>query len=270
VNVPETLYDPTIAWENHNNPVIAKKGIQQFNGDQALLYARSRETSSDFARGERQRLLIAAIKTKAFSAGTFSNPVRISSLLDTFGQNVYTDFDTTSIKCLYHQVSSIPSSAIQSLDMVTPPHDLLTTGAAIVAGTTVSIVKPLAGIGDYSDIHTFLHSSLKDGLITKENAAVAIYNATSTAGLATSEATILKSYGYNVTTTENAANATDPAKTILVDLSKGTGKYTRHYLEDRLGVTAISKLPATYGITPPLNTKFVIILGEDASTTSQN
>ncbi len=82
VNVPETLYDPTVAWENHYNPVIAKKGWQTFNGDQALLYVRSRETSSDFARGERQRLVISAIKQKAFSAGTFSNPLKISSLLD--------------------------------------------------------------------------------------------------------------------------------------------------------------------------------------------
>jgi polyisoprenyl-teichoic acid--peptidoglycan teichoic acid transferase len=270
VNVPETLYDPTIAWENHNNPIIAKKGPQTFNGQQALLYAKSRETSSDFARGERQRLLITAIKSKVFSAGTFSNPIKISSLIDSFGQNVYTDFDTTSIKCLYRQVSTIPSEAIQSLDMVTPPHDLLTTGAAVVAGSTVSIVKPLAGIGNYSDIHTFLHNSLKDGLISKENAAVAIYNASSRAGLATSESTLLKSYGYNVTTVENAPNATDPATSTLVDLSKGANKYTRHYLEERLGVTAVSKLPADYGITPPVGAKFVIILGSNASTASQN
>src|SRR6185312_3269757 len=32
VNVPETLYDPTIAWENHGNPVIARKGTQTFDG----------------------------------------------------------------------------------------------------------------------------------------------------------------------------------------------------------------------------------------------
>jgi LCP family protein required for cell wall assembly len=266
VNVPETLYDPTIAWENHNNPVIAKQGTQTFDGQQALLYAKSRETSSDFARGERQRLLITAIKQKAFSAGTFSNPIKISSLLDSFGQNVYTDFDTTSIKCLYRQLSTIPSSAIQSLDMVTPPHDLLTTGGADVAGTTVSIVKPLAGIGDYADIHTFLHSSLKDGLITKENAATAVYNATSTAGLATSESTLLKSYGYAITAVANAPDASDPPTTTLVDLSKGAEKYTRHYLEGRLAVTAVSKVPASYGITPPAGTKFVIILGEDAAT----
>jgi LCP family protein required for cell wall assembly len=264
VNVPETLYDPTIAWENHNNPVIATKGVQVFNGQQALLYSRSRETSSDFARGERQRLLIAAIKDKAFSAGTFANPIKVSSLLDSFGQNVYTDFSSSDIKCLYHQVSTIPSSSIASLDMVTPPHNILTTGNI----NGLSVVEPRAGLFDYSEIHTFLHGSLPDGLITKENAPVAIYNATGAAGLATAEANTLKALGYKVTVVDSAPNTTDPNTSVVVDLSKGTAKYTRHYLESRFGVTATGKVPSDFGITPPMGTKFVIILGEDASSAS--
>lgn len=266
VNVPETLYDPTIAWQNHGNPVIARKGVQEFNGAQALLYARSRETSSDFARAERQRLIIAAIKQKVFSAGTFTNPFAISNLLNSLGQNVYTDFDTTSVKCLYHQVSTIPSSAIASLDMVTPPNDLLTTGNM----NGLSIVEPKAGLYNYTAIHTFLHSSLIDGFITKENAQVEIYNATGASGLATSEAKLLKSYGYNIGTVDNAPNASDPTTTTLVDLSKGTDKYTLNYLERRFGVTATTKVPSQYGITPPQGAKFVIILGEDATSAVTN
>lgn len=262
VNVPETLYDPTIAWENHYNPVIAKKGIQTFTGDQALLYARSRETSSDFARGERQRLLIAAIKQKAFSAGTFSNPLKISNLLDSLGQNVYTDFSSGDIKCLYRQVSTIPASAISSLDMVTPPNNLLTTGNI----NGLSVVEPRAGLYDYSAIHNFLHTSLKDGLITKEKAPIAVYNATSTSGLATSQSKLLKEYGYNVVKADSPAAASDPATTTVVDLSKGEDQYTRNYLQKRYGVTTVNKLPSELGITPPLGTKFVIILGEDVSS----
>ena len=266
VNVPEALYDPTIAWENHNNPVIAKKGLQTFNGDQALLYVRSRETSSDFARGERQRLVISAIKQKAFSASTFSNPLKISNLLDSLGQNVYTDFSSGDIRCLYHQVSTIPAASIQSLDMVTPPNALLTTGNM----NGLSIVEPRAGLFDYSDIHTFLHTSLKDGLIAKENAHLAIYNATDTSGLATKVTTTLKEFGYNVTKTDSTATASNPSSTMIIDLSKGADKYTRNYLQNRFGVTATNKLPADFGITPSADTNFVIILGEDAATTSQN
>jgi LCP family protein required for cell wall assembly len=262
VNVPETLYDPTIAWENHYNPVIAKKGLQTFNGNQALLYVRSRETSSDFARGERQRLVISAIKQKALSASTFSNPLRISSLLDSLGQNVYTDFSSGDIKCLYHQISTIPTNAIQSLDMVTPPSALLTTGNM----NGLSIVEPKAGLFDYSDIHKFLHGALKDGLIVKENAHVAVYNATDTSGLATAETAKLKEYGYVVTKTDSAATISNPSTTMIVDLSKGKDKYTRNYLQNRFGVTAVDKLPGDLGITPPADSSFVIILGNDVSS----
>lgn len=265
VNVPETLYDPTVAWENHNNPVLAKKGIQTFNGDQALLYSRSRETSSDFARGERQRLIITAIKQKAFSAGTFTNPLKVSSLLDSLGQNVYTDFSSSDIKCLLKQIQTIPASAFTSLDMVTPPNQLLTTGNI----NGLSVVEPRAGLYNYSAIHTFLHKSLLDGLIVKENAPVAVYNATAASGVATAASNTLKEYGYNVIVTANAAT-NNPSTTTIVDLSKGTDKYTKHYLEARYGVAAVKKMPAGSGITPPVNAKFVIILGEDvaSSTTS--
>jgi anionic cell wall polymer biosynthesis LytR-Cps2A-Psr (LCP) family protein len=126
--VPETLYDPTIAWENHGNSYIAMKGQQNFDGKKALLYARSRETSSDFARGERQRLLMVAIKEKAFSLGTFSNPVKVSNLLSSLGNNVYTDFSTDDMMRLYKIIGKVPSNQITSLDLVTPPHNLLTTG----------------------------------------------------------------------------------------------------------------------------------------------
>jgi LCP family protein required for cell wall assembly len=261
VNVPETLYDPTIAWENHGNPVIAKKGSQEFNGQQALLYSRSRETSSDFARAERQRLIIASLKQKIFSAGTFSNPLRVSSLLDSLGNNVYTDFSSTDLKCLYRQMSSIPSSSIISLDMVTPPNNLLTTDNV----NGLSVVEPKAGQFDYDDIHSFLHTSLKDGFIVKESAPVEIYNATTTSGLATKKGDLLKSYGYKVVNIANAPNTTNPVNTTIVDLSDGKNPYTRHYLEARLGVTAVSKMPSDFGITPPPGTKFVIILGEDAT-----
>ncbi len=269
VNVPDTLYDPTIAWENHHNPVIARKGLQTFNGQQALLYARSRETSSDFARGQRQRLLIAAIKEKAFSAGTFANPIRISSLLDSLGNNVYTDFDSTNIKCLYKQLQTVPSTSIKSIDFVTPPNQLVTTGAEPFGGVLASVVKPVAGVGDYNDIHTFLHSQLTDGVIKKENAGVAIYNATDTSGLASAESSLLKSYGYNVVKANSTASISNPDSTTIVDLSQGQDKYTLHYLETRFGVTPVTKVPSDAGITPPVGAKFVIILGNDVSLPSQ-
>jgi LCP family protein required for cell wall assembly len=266
VNVPETLYDPTMAWENHGNPYLAMKGQQTFNGDKALIYARSRETSSDFARGQRQRALIVAIKDKTFSLGTFSNPVKVSGLLSSLGNNVYTDFSLDDLTHLYKIVGKIPSNNITSLDLVTAPHNLVTTGNM----NGLSIVQPRAGLFDYSAIQGYVRNALKDSYIAKENSQIAIYNATNVAGMATKQSNYLKSYGYNVVTVGNTPTPTNPPKTKIIDLTKGTAKYTKHYLENRYGVTASSVLPADLGVTPPPGTSFVIIVGEDVAVSTQN
>jgi LCP family protein required for cell wall assembly len=264
--VPETLYDPTIAWENHGNSYIATKGNQSFNGAKALLYARSRETSSDFARGQRQRQLIVAIKDKAFSAGTFSNPVKVSGLMSSLGNNIFTDFSLNDIMRLYQIMGKTSNSSITSLDLVTPPHNLLTTGNM----NGLSVVEPRDGLFDYSGINNYVRNALKDGFIAKENAQVAVYNATDTVGLATKQANVLKSYGYNVTTVSNTASSTNPTTTKIIDLSGGKNKYTQNYLQERFNVKATNSLPGSFGITPPQGTSFVIILGEDVANSIQN
>lgn len=259
-NVPETLYDPSIAWENNWNPVIARQGQQDFDGKKALLYAKSRQTSSDFARGERQRQVLVALKEKIFSAGTFSNPLKISQLLSSLGNNVHTDFSLGELKRVQEIMSKMPSSSIVSLDLVKPPHDFLTTGNI----NGLSVVYPKAGLFEYGGLQNYVRNTLKDGFIAKENSKVAIYNATNIAGLATKKADELKSYGYNVPTITNAPT-TNPPTTVIVDLSKGKDRFTRHYLEKRFGVSARGSVPGNAGITPPLDTTFVIILGEDAA-----
>jgi hypothetical protein len=183
-------------------------------------------------------------------------------LLNSLGRNVYSDFDTESIKCLYRQTSEVQSKNIKSLDLVTPPNDLLVTGPL----NGRSIVRPKAGLFDYSQLQEYIRTTFRDGFLAKENASVAVYNATGTSGLATSVANTLKTYGYNVKVVENAPHQANPANTILIDLSKGANKYTRHYLEQRFGVAALSSLPGEHGINPPVGTAFVIIVGTDAKT----
>ncbi len=256
--VPERLYDPSVAWENGYNPVIAEKGTQSFNGKKALLYARSRETSSDFARGERQRQLIVALKDKVLSLGTFSNPIKISNLLDSFGSNVYTNFDLTSVKCLYKHGSEIPSSNIKSLDLVTPPHGLLTTGPI----NGLSTVYPRAGLFNYKPIQDYIRSTLVDSFIAKEHANIVVLNGTNISGLGSQVADVLKSYGYNVSKVGDAPSKTYQS-TILVNLKKDANKYTQHYLENRFGVTAVKKLPD--GSIDAGTADFVIIIGANAA-----
>jgi polyisoprenyl-teichoic acid--peptidoglycan teichoic acid transferase len=261
VNVPEELYDPTIAWENNYNPVIAQAGVQSFNGNRALLYAKSRQTSSDFARGERQRLLLVALKEKILSAGTFSNPLKISQLLDSLGDNVYTDFSSGDFGRLYEIAGKIPSTSIFSLDLVTPPHNYLTTGPV----NGLSAVLPKAGLFEYDEVKNYVRNALKDGFISSENAQVVVLNGTSITGLATLKSNELKSYGYNVTNIGDTPTE-DYQKTLVIDVTKYK-KYTKNYLEQRFKVTASASLPV--GIEAG-TADFVIILGADMAPANSN
>lgn len=262
VNVPSDLVDPTMAWENGNNPILAKAGTDNFNGKQALNYVRSRETTSDFARAQRQRAVLVALKSKVATLGTLSNPLKLSGLMNTFGNNVQTDLSLKDASRLYGIVKGIPDTKTVSVGLTDAPNNYFTTGT--LAGQSITL--PTAGLFNYNDIQAFIRTQLKDPYIAKENAKITILNGTSVAGLASTKSNELKAYGYNVTTTGNAPTTNVP-QTTLVDLSHGKDKYTKHYLEQRLGVTATTTLPDNSIQTNGAD--FVIILGSDEATPSQ-
>ncbi|MDQ5971849.1 MAG: LytR family transcriptional regulator [Patescibacteria group bacterium] len=256
INVKNQLYDPSVAWENNWNPLIAAVGQQKFNGNKALLYVRSRHGSArgDFDRAERQREMLVALKDKVLSLGTFGNPVKVSQLLDAFGDHVETNFGSGEVMKLYNIAKQIPSNKVVSVGLADPPNDFITTD--MVAGQ--SVVVPKAGIGDYAAIQSYIRNTLKDSYIKDENAAILVFNGTNKAGLATTKANLLKSYGYNVGEVADAPTK-DYTKTQLIDLRDGKKKYTKHYLQKRLGVNATTKLPE--GINPG-TADFVIVLGQ--------
>jgi LCP family protein required for cell wall assembly len=247
---------------NRHYSLNVPTGQQHFDGTKALYFSRERHNDSDFVRSQRQRLMLTAIKSKIFNLGTFSNPVKMSNLLNSLGNNVYTDFSLSDLQRIYHIAGDIPSNQIASLDLVTQPHDFLTTGNM----NGLSIVEPKTGLFDYSAIQNYVRNSMRDGFLAKENSSLAVYNATAIEGLAAKKADELKSFGYSITTIDNAPHSTNPSKTTVVDLTKGRDKYTRHYLEKRFHVSAVSSIPTGEGIAPPTGTNFVIILGKDAGT----
>jgi len=236
-----------------------KTGVQHFDGFRALAYSRSRHTSSrgDFDRAERQRSILIALKSKVFSVGTLSNPVKVNELLNTFGSHVQTNFVLDEITRLYEIGKGIDGSKVESIGLADPPNNYLITSN--VSGQ--SVVVPRAGTYNYKEIQNFLRNKLRDGFLRQENASIAVYNGTSTTGLATRTSDDLKSYGYNITTVADSPTKGNK-ETILVDLRNGEKKYTKHYLEQRLKVTARTSLPEGSTISPG-TADFVIILGTD-------
>lgn len=262
VDVPSDLVDPTMAWENANNPTLAKAGIQTFNGSQALIYARSRETTSDFARAQRQRSLLLALKDKVDTAGTLSNPLKLSGLISAFGNNISSDLSVNDAFRLYGILKKVGDNSITSVGLADGTNQYVTTGN--INGQ--SVVLPKAGLFNYTDIQAYLRSQIKDPYIVKENAKILVLNGTTTPGLASTKGNELKSFGYNVFATGNTPN-TGWTQTTLVDLTH-KDKYTKHYLEEHFNQTAANSLnDAT------IDTKgadFVIIVGSDEATPTTN
>ncbi len=250
VDVPTDLVDPTMAWENHWNSVLAKAGVQQMNGVQALMYARSRETSSDFARAERQRQILVALKDKVFTLGTIGNPAAINGLLNTFGDNVYSDLSTQGATRLYGIMKHIGDQQVTSLGLTDDKHKLVTTDHM---GTT-SVVRPIAGFYNYTAIQAYVRQALPDGYLIKEHAPIEVVAPTQAA--ATAAADQLKSYGYNVTVVATTSEAVPT--TSVINLSHDDNPYTLHYLENHYKVQAVDKLPA--GFTADPSAEFVIMV----------
>ena len=260
VNVEEDLYDTFIMADNDNNPLIAKAGLQHFDGRHALLYAQSRHSTSDFDRGKRQRLVLIAIKEKILTIGTFSNPNTVSKLIDALGNNVSVNATLGEIMRMYEITKDIPSSSIATIGLTDETNPLVTTGN--VNGQ--SIVQPRAGLTDFSDIQSFVRNALRDPFLKSENASIAVLNGSGVDNLATQKANELKSYGYNVTIIDSAPTS-DYQKTLIFDNTNGAKKFTKNYLEKRLGAT-VSTDPIPEGIVAQAD--FVVVLGADAN--SQN
>jgi LCP family protein required for cell wall assembly len=255
--VYEKLYD-TSAGRQYILDV--KEGQNHFDGKRALFFARSRHTSArgDFDRAERQRAVIIALKDKIMSAGTYGNPIKVNQLVNEFGSHVRSNFTTGEVLRVYDILKGIESSKIGSVGLADPPNNFVTTD--FVDGQ--SIVRPRAGLFDYSEIQNYIRNALKDGYIKNENASIAVFNGSNITGLAAKRATDLRSFGYNITTVDNAPTK-NYSQTVLVDLTGGKKKYTLHYLEQRLKVTAATSMPDN--TIDPKGAEFVIILGQNES-----
>lgn len=263
VNAPAPVYE-VMRIDGRNYTLDVKPGMQYFDGFRALAYSRSRKTSArgDFDRAERQRLILVALKNKVFSLGTLSNPVKVSELLSAFGDHVQTNFARNEIMRLYEIGKGIDGSKVASIGLADPPNNYLITDN--VAGQ--SVVVPRAGLNNYKEIQNFIRNTIRDGFLRQEDASIAVFNGTTTTGLAARTSEDLKSYGYNITAVADAPTK-DYQKTVVVDLRNGQKKYTKRYLEQRLKTTVVTKLPA--GIEAG-TADFVIILGTNEVTRLQN
>ena len=102
VIVKERIYDPYYPKDGtYDYETFAlDAGPQHLDGKTALKYARSRKTTSDFDRAERQQELLYAIKEQALNLEIITSPEKIKNILNTLKENIQTNITAQEILTL--------------------------------------------------------------------------------------------------------------------------------------------------------------------------
>lgn len=266
---PRGVYDPNIQPQD-GGPLKLTNGVQKINGKTALALARSRNSAGgygmargDFDRTNYQQQMLIALKDKTISAGTLTNPAKISGLLDAAGKNVKTDFKTNELRRLYEISKLVDSKKVTTIDLASEEINLLTTGNY----QGQSIVQPVAGLSDFSQIQKFFKKLTSTDPVVREDATIVVLNGSGTVGLAQQRADELTKKGLDVIAVANATNRTG---TVIVTDTKTTKDATKKLLESTFNTIATTS-KTKYPDAANYDADFVVIIGaQKASNSSSN
>jgi len=254
VNVEKAIYDPLYPAPNmiDYSPFKISAGIHELDGDTALKFVRSRETTSDFDRAHRQQQIISAIKEKSLSLGVLSNPKKIVDILSVLGQHVKTDLTTSEMERLVKIVKDIQKENILSKVLDNGPD-----GPLVSENNGAYVLVPRSG--DYKEIQKIAHEIFVDPFLDNEKATIAVQNASGVAGKGIEVSTLLKEYTYTVNNTVTASKVSK--QSMIYDTSNGKKPATIELLKKRLGMSVSTTVPSDIQATTP-NEDIIIVVGE--------
>jgi LCP family protein required for cell wall assembly len=244
-----------VNWDN---------GVHHLNGEQALYLTMARGSvpptyglgNSNFDREANQQKVILALQQKAISTGTLTDVGKVMGLIETLGKNLRTNFATKEIRTLMQLGVDIPSDSIKRIDLFDEANPMVTTDN--IGGA--SVVVPVAGVFNYTQLQTFIHEKFSANPITREGAQVTVLNASGVTGLAQREADELETEGFIVSSIGDAPEG-EYVDVEIYQIGDGYDA-TRAKLEELFGVT-------TRTTTPPgeiaEGTNFVVVFGKDTS-----
>lgn len=228
INVTKEIYDPYFPdkYVDGYDPFYMKEGLNHMDGETALKYARSRETTSDFDRSRRQQEVIMAAKEKAVA--TF-NPRKISQIVDILSDNLRTDMQLSEMNELFSIAKDINQNKIKTKVLDDSADGLL------YADKYDGMYVLVPNDSTLKEIHNFVSQYFKDPLLASENAKIIITNSTKNEYLATGVLDELKTFGYDVavnkTDTKNSSDSKAYEKTFIYDYSNNKKQYTIDFLE---------------------------------------
>lgn len=145
VQVPYEINDPMYPDMDYGyDPLYIPAGLQHFDGQTALKYARTRHADSDFNRAYRQQQVLFAARNKALNLGIGEMILKAPSLYREVESGIRTDLSLEQIMRLAKTVSDIPSdntrNAVLDQDYVT---SYRTPGGASVLLLNADVAMPM-------------------------------------------------------------------------------------------------------------------------------
>jgi len=237
--------------------------VVHLDGTQALGVARTRNAyggygaaGGNFSREYFQQRIIEAVVRKMRNTKSFLNLTSVLALKSAVGDNLRTNFKDTEIKTLLKLAKTVDFSSLQTIPLYGDDNHpaMMTTGMV----NNISYVLPVAGVGRYDKIHTYIKQELYTNTFSAEKAELVVLNATSKNGYASSEKEWLSNHGFNVTNIGNAPSELEAFDGVRVYARASDKPKTLAELEKVYKTSASDTIPDNL---TNYNSDFIIVLG---------
>lgn len=227
VTVENGFTDPSYPSNNPPNSwktVSFKKGVQEMNGERALMFARSRHGNngegSDFARSRRQQIVMIAVRDKLLSLGTLTDPNKLADIYQAVANHVQTSFSVWDLLKFAPMAKDFSRQNMTLNVLDDRPNGVLTS--ATVNGAYMLFPKQ----PDWSEVRHIVQNPFstdttrKEAVRPQESIRLEIKNGTFRTNFAAQAAAKLEKNGYEITNLGNAAKR-GFEQTAIYDLTGG-------------------------------------------------
>lgn len=262
VDVKKDLSDPNYPKGNGVELFEVKAGSYTMDGELALKYARSRESTSDFDRARRQQDILLAMREKAKDLEFLTAPAKLLAINDLIKDHMGTNLNNDEMTRLIQLLADFDPANISNKVMDEASGLLL--GGKNEAGAYV--LQPVGG--DYTKIKDFVSNALTQTApevepVVEETTTplkIEVLNGTNVTGLAGKAAEKLKAAGYTIVRVGN-------------NPTKGVAKTTIYGNGDESLASSFAKLSASVGgtvstdkVTLPSSIQARVVVGADYPT----
>jgi LCP family protein required for cell wall assembly len=196
--------------DGHRTRLFVPAGIQHMNGEQALEFARSRKSTSDFERAARQQRVLVSLREQVDIGAAIQN---IDELAGAISQSVRTDIPVDLAPRLLGLADRIQSRAIRSV-IFTPPYyqtEFLSSPRGYIIEPKIGRIR--AAVADAFNVDPNF-AEARDALL-QEGAQVWVLNGSGRTGEAARLAQFLSYLGIDATAPNQRPDTSGLQKTTI-------------------------------------------------------